>query len=91
VMPGEFNASLSIEFEIVYRSPLAPVPPKFWTSFRFHHVWDFWEIAGGLPCKLVLRSRSPVRALSDGNYGCSSDSACRMHLRRDAGLNGRLR
>ncbi len=30
----EFNASFSIDFEIVYCSPLAPVPPSFWTSFR---------------------------------------------------------
>jgi hypothetical protein len=32
-VPREFNASFSIDFEIVYCSPLAPVPPRFWTSF----------------------------------------------------------
>jgi hypothetical protein len=40
--------------------PLALVRPKFWPSFRFHYRWDS---GAGVRYKLVLRSRSSVRAL----------------------------
>jgi hypothetical protein len=33
-------------------SPLALVPPKFWPSFRFDHVWDVGD--SGLACATNL-------------------------------------
>jgi hypothetical protein len=51
-VPREFNASFSIEFEIVYCSPLAPVPPKFWTSFRSIMYGAIGE--SGLACTAKL-------------------------------------
>jgi hypothetical protein len=58
--------------------PLALVPPKFWPSFRFHYCWDS---GAGVSYKLVLRSRSRVRALltsiafigAIALAGCTSD------------------
>jgi hypothetical protein len=74
-MLREFNASFSNEVEIAGCSPLALVPPKFWSSFRFHHVWDRCGVGAGVRYKVVLRSLSPVRAVSNGDCGCSGDSA----------------
>ena len=58
--------------------PLALVRPKFWPSFRFHYRWD---LGAGVSYKLVLRSRSRVRALLMSTAlvgaialaGCTSD------------------
>jgi hypothetical protein len=60
-------------------------------TLSMHHVWDRCGVGAGVRYKIVLRSLSPVRAVSNGDCGCSGDSACRMHLRWDAGLNGKLR
>src|SRR5262249_1932359 len=61
--------------------PLAPVPPEFWPSFRFDRVWDSWGFGAGVRYKLMLRSRSLVRALLTSTVvaaalafaGCTSD------------------
>ena len=56
--------------------------PSFDLSFRFHHVWDRRGVGASMRCKVVLRSRSPVRvrfltatvvATAIALAGCTSD------------------
>jgi hypothetical protein len=62
-------------------SPRALVPPKFWASFRFHHIWDRCGFGAGVRYELVLRSQPAVRPLltltvvaaAIALAGCTSD------------------
>ena len=80
-MLREFNASFSNEVEIAGCSPLALVPPKFWSSFRFHHVWDRCGVGAGVRYKLccvhylrcVRFLTATVVAAAIALAGCTSD------------------
>jgi hypothetical protein len=76
-------------------TPHFPLILKLYIARRSPRSHPGFGLAFGPSCVGALQScaafKNPAHALSNGNCGRSSGSACRMHVRWEAALNGRLR